>query len=248
MHCQPGPSCCDGVGGRGSSVSQGPSLFSSEDCTDDAFVSSKKTTRRSTFYIQEICCASEVPAIRSIIARLDGIDNIRVNVTSKLLYVDHDVSQIDASVICQELNRERFGARIDQDGAIEIDAPSGMVTSVLSFGDPIATHDREAIGDFFASFGSIVTNAVVDDDGKRVTIVHNSLLLSALDAASRMSGALGLATTVLTDGGGFSCLEFLFCDGSRARRRRRHASGDCACISPSKRDVLWHVHAFFYWW
>jgi hypothetical protein len=153
-------------------------------------LSLQKRPRRSTFYIQEICCASELPAIRSIIAHLDGIDN-----------VDHDVSQIDASVICHELNRERFGARIEQDGALEIDALSGMVTSVLSFGDPIATHDREAIGDFFASFGSIVTSAVVDDDGKRVTIVHNSLLLSALDAASRMSGALGLATTVLTDGG-----------------------------------------------
>jgi copper chaperone CopZ len=127
-------------------------------------------TRRSTFYVQEICCATEVAAIRSIISRLYGIDNMRVNVTSKLLYVDHDVTQIDASVICHELNRERFGARIEQDGALEIDAMSGFVTSELSFDDPITTqHDREAIKDFFASFGSIVKSSVVDDHGKRVT-------------------------------------------------------------------------------
>lgn len=159
----------------------------------------KDSARRSTLYVHEICCATEVAAIRSILDRMDGIDKMRVNVTSKLLYVDHDVKQIEASAIRDELNRERFGARIEHDGALDTAAISSIVTSVLSIENPLTKEDGDAIVDFLSSFGPReIKSSVVDD--QRITIVHNTLLLPATKISSRISEALNLIVVILRDG------------------------------------------------
>lgn len=40
---------------------------------------------RSHFHVQKICCASEIPAINKILEPIDGVSNVAINVTSKLV-------------------------------------------------------------------------------------------------------------------------------------------------------------------
>lgn len=40
---------------------------------------------RSRFYIEKICCASEIPAIRSIVDPIDGVSGVMINVTTKMV-------------------------------------------------------------------------------------------------------------------------------------------------------------------
>jgi copper chaperone CopZ len=42
---------------------------------------------RSSFYVENICCASEIPAINSILTPLDGVTKVRINVTTKMVKV-----------------------------------------------------------------------------------------------------------------------------------------------------------------
>jgi len=72
---------------------------------------------RSVFYVEKICCASEIPAIHHIVDPLEGISNVRINVTSKLVYVNHNVTQVTALEIQDALNQQQFGAHVKYDGA-----------------------------------------------------------------------------------------------------------------------------------
>lgn len=40
---------------------------------------------RSHFYVEKICCASEIPAINSILNPIDGVSNVSINVTTKMV-------------------------------------------------------------------------------------------------------------------------------------------------------------------
>ena len=59
---------------------------------------------RSKFHVSYMCCASEVPAIRSVIEPLTGVSNVSVNTTTKHVFVDHDASQVTAHEICKAMN------------------------------------------------------------------------------------------------------------------------------------------------
>ena len=85
---------------------------------------------RSVLRVNHICCAAEIPAIRSILHKLPGISNHFVVVTTKLVYVEHDHGTITAQDICEALNKERFGAVIQQDGGQQQKAAMmGVATS-----------------------------------------------------------------------------------------------------------------------
>jgi copper chaperone CopZ len=43
--------------------------------------------RRSRFFVDKICCASEIPAIRAIVSPLDGVSNVMINVTTKTVRI-----------------------------------------------------------------------------------------------------------------------------------------------------------------
>ena len=45
------------------------------------------------------------------------ISNVRINVTSKLVYVNHNVTQVTALEIQDALNQQQFGAHVKYDGA-----------------------------------------------------------------------------------------------------------------------------------
>lgn len=157
-------------------------------------------SRRSTFYVEEICCATETAAIRSILGLLDGVANVRVNTTTKMLYVDHDLDKISAADICEALNRDRFGARVEKDAALETCAESSFVTSILAIIDQDIP-DKDAIMEFFASRGStVIQSATVDIRGKRITLVHNALIMPANQIVQALSDALAIKAKVLKDG------------------------------------------------
>ncbi len=182
-------SCCTGCGEKGCCVG-----------VVGSNVNPNRSTKRSTFYVEEICCATEISAIRSIVGPLDGVASVRVNATSKILYVDHDVGKISALNICDALNHERFGARIEKDAALETYAASSFVTSILAFVDQ-QTPVKDALVDFLANQDStILQSFVVDVRGKRITLVHNALLMPASHIAQALLAALGVQAQVLKDG------------------------------------------------
>jgi copper chaperone CopZ len=62
------------------------------------------TVGRSKFHVTGICCASEIPIVKSIIEPLKGVTDVKVITTTKEVFVDHDSSQVSARDICDALN------------------------------------------------------------------------------------------------------------------------------------------------
>lgn len=71
---------------------------------------------RSQFYVRGICCASEVPAIKKIVKPLTGVSKLNINITTKMVHVQHDASVITADQIARRLSREGFPAKVERDG------------------------------------------------------------------------------------------------------------------------------------
>lgn len=75
---------------------------------------------RSQFYVRGICCASEVPTIKAIMKSLNGVSKNQINITTKMVHVQHDVSIITAHDIARRLSREGFPAQVERDGGIAV--------------------------------------------------------------------------------------------------------------------------------
>jgi Cd2+/Zn2+-exporting ATPase len=67
--------------------------------------------------VQGICCASEIPAIRNIVKPLPGVSKLNINLTTKIVHVQHNVSRIDATQIASALAGQGFPTQIQKDGA-----------------------------------------------------------------------------------------------------------------------------------
>ena len=67
---------------------------------------------RSSFFVQGICCASEVPSIRRIVRPLMGVSSLQINITTKRVYVQHDFHTIAAPQIAHALTEQGFPATI----------------------------------------------------------------------------------------------------------------------------------------
>ena len=70
--------------------------------------------RRSQLYVEGICCSTEVPIVTDILnsAFQKQVQNVRINVTHRILYVDHDETQLSIETISQKLADEGFEAQI----------------------------------------------------------------------------------------------------------------------------------------
>jgi copper chaperone CopZ len=75
---------------------------------------------RSAFDVQGICCSSEVPAIRRIVKPLLGVAKVNINLTTKVVHVQHNYVQIQASQIAQSLTEQGVPAQITKDGAATV--------------------------------------------------------------------------------------------------------------------------------
>jgi copper chaperone CopZ len=74
---------------------------------------------RSTLTCSNICCASEIPIIQKTLNKLNGVDKLMVNVTRKLVNVDHDPNIITAQQLMDALNQQRLGATIQRNGGVD---------------------------------------------------------------------------------------------------------------------------------
>jgi copper chaperone CopZ len=162
------------------------------------------TKGRSHFFVQHICCASEIPAINCIVEPIKGVSAVSINVTTKTVYVDHDTKFVSALDICEALNQEGFGAQVRHDfSTAAASARSMFVKSTLTFEHEPSTADpdTQALIVFLRTFdASQLESFVVDVPAKTITVVHNPLGLSAQTIADQLFEPVGINATVLSDG------------------------------------------------
>lgn len=161
------------------------------------------TSGRSQFFVHKICCASEIPAINSIVSPIDGVTKVAINVTNKMVYVDHDTEVVSAQAIEDALNEERFGAQLRHDAAKDVRAQmSAFVRSTLSF-EPsdTSTPDTEGLKDFLGSFDPSQMEAfIVDVPAKKIHVVHNPHLLTVETIVEKLADDTGIEATVAVNG------------------------------------------------
>jgi copper chaperone CopZ len=91
-----------------------------KECCSTGFCTRKRkkpgNNVRSTFHCVAICCASEIPAINSILDPINGIAQVKVNVPLMNVIIDHDCLKISATEIERILNVNSFGAKVERDG------------------------------------------------------------------------------------------------------------------------------------
>lgn len=74
---------------------------------------------RSTIHVKAICCAAEIPMIKSILQPLKGVVDVSVSTTTKLVRVTHDPSLCTATDVTAALNKQKFGATLRKDGGTQ---------------------------------------------------------------------------------------------------------------------------------
>jgi hypothetical protein len=76
----------------------------------------KEVIVRSRLIVRSgLCCYSEVPVIKKLIFSLPSIKCVQVNVTTKMVYVDHQIGVTTASSIVDLLNSQGFSTNILSD-------------------------------------------------------------------------------------------------------------------------------------
>ena len=75
---------------------------------------------QSSFDVQGICCASEIPAIRRIVKPLLGVAKVNINLMTKVVLVQHNYVEIQAPQIAESLTDQGFPAQIRKDGATTV--------------------------------------------------------------------------------------------------------------------------------
>jgi copper chaperone CopZ len=162
---------------------------------------------RSQFHVQNICCASEIPAITAIVQPLPGVANLAINPTTKTVYVDHDCSLLSATDICNALNAQSFGAQVRVDGAARLGAASPstlFVTSTLRLHIGEADNDtfNENVQAFFLGFVDVsqVEAFVLDIPSKSIQVKHNPFCLTAQELVQFLAERSSLRATISLDG------------------------------------------------
>ena len=158
---------------------------------------------RTILYVDHICCASEIPAIRSIVEPLAGVSKVSVVVATKLVYVDHDCRIVSANQISDALNRERFGADVRLDGEQAAAAAAGntlFCTSSFAFQSAeVSTEELEIL--FSTTFDKTqVQSFSVDPATQMILVVHNSQTLPAEGIVAALSKSPTTRVILILDG------------------------------------------------
>ena len=77
---------------------------------------SSVTVVKSQFYVPGICCASEVPSINRILKPLTAVKKVQINITTKMVYVQHNPDIMSAQELSLQLHGQGFDANIQKDG------------------------------------------------------------------------------------------------------------------------------------
>ena len=74
---------------------------------------------RSSLLVKGICCSSEVPQVTSILKTSShGVGKVKINITAKMVYIDHNPDDISAADLAKALNSNGFGAVVTKDGGV----------------------------------------------------------------------------------------------------------------------------------
>jgi copper chaperone CopZ len=183
---------------------------------------------RTVLCVEGICCASEVPIVRSILEPLKGVGQVKVNPTTKLVYVTHSPDLITSHQLSSALTHEGFPSEIrvnakamsggGGDGAgsafvrsllsLELEATAKKTTAAArSDGDDkvppsvFDVPDTEALAQLLRGYdASQMESFVVDVPAHTVTVVHNPFALSIQAIAAAVQKETGIPTAVVTDG------------------------------------------------
>lgn len=174
------------------------------------------TTGRSELLVKQICCASEIPAVRSIVEPLPGVTKVSINVPNKTVYVDHDTLVTSAQSVQDALNKDGFGASVVKDAAktsrmvtlADLTTPS-IVTSILVFDE-----SREPVKEMEELLKSTYPNTYQDEQKNfqlksfqidnlngKIVLKHNPSTLSAQQVVELLASKLDVKTTIEKDGG-----------------------------------------------
>jgi len=85
---------------------------------------------RSKFYVKGICCSSEIPAINAILEPSTGVNRVQINVTTKIVYVNHDSNVVTAQELKYKLDKEGFATSIKTDGGQSSSHNAGTISKV----------------------------------------------------------------------------------------------------------------------
>lgn len=159
------------------------------------------TLGRSQFFVQKICCASEIPAINAIVEPISGVTKVSINTTTKMVYVDHDTEVVSATEIVDALNDNRFGALVRHDAAKDIRAQAtAFVRSTFAF-EPTSIPDIDTLKEFSGTFDpSQVEAFVVDVPAKKIRVVHNAHILSVGTIVAKLADEAGIEATIVVNG------------------------------------------------
>ena len=128
---------------------------------------------RSSFDVEGICCASEIPAIRKIVKPLMGVAKVNINLTTKIVHVQHNHEEIQASQIAHSLTRQGFPAKIKKDGALTSHFISNVVTGSGDSDDNGTQANTKALADLLDRVGkSPFVESTLTVDGLRSDQVH----------------------------------------------------------------------------
>jgi copper chaperone CopZ len=135
--CCPPPPCCTegtcstGTGESDVDVEQLEAGVEQAVAGSGAGTGTVRTSGKSSFFVSGICCASEIPAINSILEPLNGVDKVTINVTNKTVYVYHQFELMSAHGIKAVLDAEKFDARITKDAGAEAAAKLSQTRSTV---------------------------------------------------------------------------------------------------------------------
>jgi copper chaperone CopZ len=189
---------------------------------------------RSQFHVQNICCASEIPAINRILKPVPGVKAVSINTTTKIVYVDHEFGIVSAKMISETLSQQGFEATIRFDGGTPAPAPSStyFARSILSLiGVQDINEKKEAINSVFMSIvpKHSLESFTIDVDSKSILLTHNPLLLTVASIATQLKAGTGIETAVTQDGSDPSLWKFPLTDD--------HMGGDDASTDREMHDA-----------
>jgi copper chaperone CopZ len=165
---------------------------------------------RSKFHVSQICCASEIPQIRSALEPLHGVKGLMVNVATKMVYVDHSTNVISADKINDALNEVDLGSTVKYD--CYKDAGGFLSSFVMSKFAILPSSSESSAADSKSYLKTFDKDQVegyqLDKKAKTITIIHNPLLISADDLKKSLLEKTGLKTDIEEDGNEGKIWEF----------------------------------------
>jgi hypothetical protein len=105
-----------------------------------------KTGSDPLFFLQGNCCASKVPAVRKIVKPLPGLSKLNINLTSKIVHVQHNISCINATQISLALSSQGVPTQIQRDGAHMVQAKQ-QALSTYAFNERSMLHVQGILQD-----------------------------------------------------------------------------------------------------